>query len=164
MAREQTDRRKHKQFMLLHGTRWESVPSIRRKGLDPECGHLSKGVWLGGNAEAAHSYAVKGPGPELEDGNRLFAIFAVACVPNLLDGDEERSFGVWRIMSGNRMYPAYLILYSAPMDIRGKKAPPTPRMNRAVELRLRSLSPKGSPCFMSPRPVACESATAASPA
>eukprot|EP00930_Biecheleria_cincta_P039068 TRINITY_DN26870_c0_g1_i1.p1 TRINITY_DN26870_c0_g1~~TRINITY_DN26870_c0_g1_i1.p1 ORF type:complete len:606 (+),score=46.49 TRINITY_DN26870_c0_g1_i1:59-1876(+) len=122
MARERENQRKHREFMFLHGTRWENVPLICSTGLDPDCGHLSKGSWLGQNAESAHSYAAKGPGPgPFHDGHRLFAMFVVACLPNYADGDEERSFGVWRIMSNKRMCPAYLIIYSAPLNMRASK-------------------------------------------
>lgn len=48
------------------------APLILENGLDPGCGHLTKGTWLGGIAEKAHSYAAKGPGPEAnQDGDRL---------------------------------------------------------------------------------------------
>eukprot|EP00441_Pelagodinium_beii_P041046 CAMPEP_0197632690 /NCGR_PEP_ID=MMETSP1338-20131121/9314_1 /TAXON_ID=43686 ORGANISM="Pelagodinium beii, Strain RCC1491" /NCGR_SAMPLE_ID=MMETSP1338 /ASSEMBLY_ACC=CAM_ASM_000754 /LENGTH=632 /DNA_ID=CAMNT_0043204257 /DNA_START=108 /DNA_END=2006 /DNA_ORIENTATION=+ len=144
LDREQMQQRKHKEFMLLHGTRWEYAPLIEENGLDPTCGHLSTGTWLGGLAEKAHSYAIKGPGPEQEDGTRLFALFAVACVPNTHDGDDERSFGVWRIQSGHRMCPAYAIVYSAQMNIKGKQQPPEPRMNKLTMARLRSASPQCS--------------------
>jgi len=140
LDRQQNQHRKHKEFMLLHGTRWEYAPLIEENGLDPNCGHLSTGTWLGGLAEKAHSYAIKGPGPAQDDGTRLFALFAVACVPNTHDGDDERSFGVWRIQSGKRMCPAYAIVYSAPMNIKGKQ-PPEPRMNKLTMARLRSASP-----------------------
>eukprot|EP00435_Cladocopium_sp_Y103_P049391 s683_g14.t2 len=76
----------HKEFMLLHGTRWDYAPLIAENGLDPCCGHLAKGSWLGGIAEKAHSYASKGPGPETPEGDRLFALFVVAAVPDLMDG------------------------------------------------------------------------------
>eukprot|EP00931_Biecheleriopsis_adriatica_P060715 TRINITY_DN36474_c0_g1_i1.p1 TRINITY_DN36474_c0_g1~~TRINITY_DN36474_c0_g1_i1.p1 ORF type:complete len:844 (+),score=127.66 TRINITY_DN36474_c0_g1_i1:27-2534(+) len=134
LLRERDQQRRHKQFMFLHGTRWELVPTICSNGLDPDCGHLSKGIWLGQNAEAAHSYAAKGPGPELENGRRYFAMFAVACMPNHGEGDEERSFGVWRVLSGSRMYPAYLIVYSAPLDVRVRRPYPSPRMNKSVQV------------------------------
>merc|ERR1719487_2066531 len=93
VSNEHSHKRKHKELMLLHGTRWENVPKICAYGLDPDCGHLSKGSWLGQNAVAAHAYAAKGPGPEQADGRRLFAIFLVACIPCLNEGDAERSFG-----------------------------------------------------------------------
>eukprot|EP00930_Biecheleria_cincta_P044430 TRINITY_DN30549_c0_g1_i1.p1 TRINITY_DN30549_c0_g1~~TRINITY_DN30549_c0_g1_i1.p1 ORF type:complete len:792 (-),score=71.08 TRINITY_DN30549_c0_g1_i1:227-2602(-) len=119
ITRERENQRKHKEFMFLHGTRWENVPLICSMGLDPDCGHLSKGSWLGQSAEAAHAYASKGPGPgPFHDGHRLFAMFVVACLPSYADGDEERSFGVWRIMSSKRMCPAYLVIYSAPQSMR----------------------------------------------
>lgn len=122
MTRERENQKKHRELMFLHGTRWENVPLICSTGLDPHCGHLSKGSWLGQNAESAHSYAAKGPGPgPFHDGHRLFAMFLVACLPNYADGDEERSFGVWRIMSNKRMCPAYLIIYSAPLKMRASK-------------------------------------------
>ena len=142
----------HKEFMLLHGTRWDYAPKIAENGLDPTCGHLAKGSWLGGIAEKAHSYASKGPGPETAEGDRLFALFVVAAVPDLMDGDDERSFGVWRMMSGKRMYPAYHVIYSAPMDIKRKKPLIEPRQNKATLLkrgekveregRCRSVSPE----------------------
>lgn len=138
---EQCRQRKHKEFMLLHGTRWEYAPLIEENGLDPNCGHLTKGTWLGGLAEKAHSYAIKGPGPQQTDGTRHFALFAVACVPNIRDGDGERSFGVWRIQDSRRMCPAYAIVYSAPMNIKGSQ-PPEPRMNKLTMARLRSTSPQ----------------------
>merc|ERR1712096_493581 len=47
LKREEKNQRKHKEFMFLHGTRWDCISPIRSEGLDPECGHLSKGVWLG---------------------------------------------------------------------------------------------------------------------
>lgn len=150
MDGEQYRQRKHKEFMLLHGTRWEYAPLIEENGLDPNCGHLTKGTWLGGLAEKAHSYAIKGPGPQQADGTRLFALFAVACVPNISDGDGERSFGVWRIQDSSRMCPAYAIVYSAPMNIRGKQAP-EPRMNKLTIARLRSASPPHKP-DLSPSP------------
>lgn len=134
--REREQQKKHKQFMLLHGTRWEIVPMICTAGLDPDCGHLSKGIWLGQSAESAHSYAAKGPGPELGRGRMLFAMLAVTTCPNLAEGDEERSFGVWRIMARTRMYPAYLVVYSAPLDFRVRRPSPPPRMNRSVEMLL----------------------------
>lgn len=134
--REREQQKKHKEFMLLHGTRWEIVPMICAAGLDPDCGHLSKGIWLGQNAESAHSYAAKGPGPDLAPGRMLFAMFAVAACPNHAEGDEERSFGVWRIMAGSRIYPAYLVVYSAPLDVRLRRPYPSPRMNRSVEMLL----------------------------
>ena len=95
-------RKTHKQFMLLHGTRWDYAPLILENGLDPSCGHLTKGTWLGGIAEKAHSYAAKGPGPEIDSegnaspgsGKCLFTLFVVAAVPDISDGDDERSFGV----------------------------------------------------------------------
>eukprot|EP00931_Biecheleriopsis_adriatica_P078298 TRINITY_DN5175_c0_g1_i2.p1 TRINITY_DN5175_c0_g1~~TRINITY_DN5175_c0_g1_i2.p1 ORF type:complete len:1085 (-),score=148.98 TRINITY_DN5175_c0_g1_i2:88-3342(-) len=136
LARERNHQKKHKEFMLLHGTRWENAESICANGLDPECGHLGRGSWLGQNAEAAHSYAAKGPGPEQEDGLRLFTLFGVACLPNQIAGDGERSFGVWRMMSRTRMYPAYQVVYMAPMDIRGRRPVVSPRMNRSVEVLL----------------------------
>merc|ERR1711963_781041 len=47
------------------------------------------------------------------------------------------------------MYPAYLLVYSAPLDIRGKRSAPLPRMNRCAELlQRRSItvpSPRPSP-------------------
>eukprot|EP00931_Biecheleriopsis_adriatica_P098307 TRINITY_DN7224_c0_g1_i2.p1 TRINITY_DN7224_c0_g1~~TRINITY_DN7224_c0_g1_i2.p1 ORF type:complete len:732 (+),score=70.29 TRINITY_DN7224_c0_g1_i2:186-2381(+) len=132
LARERENQKKHKELMLLHGTRWENVPLICAMGLDPDCGHLSKGSWLGQNAESAHSYASKGPGPQQQDAHRLFAMFVVACLPSCIDGDEERSFGVWRIMAHKRMCPAYLVIYSAPLDMRKSR------------LRGRSLSPGGT--------------------
>eukprot|EP00930_Biecheleria_cincta_P070818 TRINITY_DN5841_c0_g1_i2.p1 TRINITY_DN5841_c0_g1~~TRINITY_DN5841_c0_g1_i2.p1 ORF type:complete len:905 (-),score=153.64 TRINITY_DN5841_c0_g1_i2:86-2800(-) len=132
--REREQQKKHKEFMLLHGTRWEIVPVICAAGLDPDCGHLSKGIWLGQSAESAHSYAAKGPGPDLGPGRMLFAMFAVAACPNHAEGDEERSFGVWRIMAGSRIYPAYLVVYSAPLDVRVRRPYPSPRMNRSVEM------------------------------
>lgn len=130
LLNEQSQTKKHQEFMFLHGTRWEFAPLICKKGLDPECGHLGKGSWLGQSAASAHTYAAKGPGPasELRDGHRLFAMFAVACVPNRSEGDGERSFGVWRIMRQKRMYPAYYIVYSAPMDIRSRRLSPVPHM------------------------------------
>lgn len=123
LDQEERNIKKHKEFMFLHGTRWEFAPLICQNGLDPECGHLARGTWLGQSAVSAHSYAAKGPGPESElaEGHRLFTMFAVACVPNHFDGDGERSFGVWRIMAQKRMYPAYQIVYSAPMDMRSKQ-------------------------------------------
>jgi len=139
-TRERTSPKKHKELMLLHGTRWDRAPLIRADGLDPDWGHLGRGIWLGQNAKAAHSYAAKGPGPEQEDGRRLFAMFAVACLPSNSEGDEERSFGVWRIMSRNRMYPAYLLVYSAPLDVRVRRPFPSPRMNHSVEVLLRRRS------------------------
>jgi len=108
-----------KQMLLLHGTRWENAPLICEDGLDPQRGYLSAGAWLGRHTLCAHTYAAKGPGPVQDDGRRLFAIFAIACLPSTSEGDEERSFGVWRIMGRDRMCPAYLIVYSAPMDVRG---------------------------------------------
>eukprot|EP00930_Biecheleria_cincta_P070819 TRINITY_DN5841_c0_g2_i1.p1 TRINITY_DN5841_c0_g2~~TRINITY_DN5841_c0_g2_i1.p1 ORF type:complete len:489 (-),score=72.88 TRINITY_DN5841_c0_g2_i1:156-1622(-) len=134
--RERDQHKKHKEFMLLHGTRWEIAPIICTAGLDPDCGHLSKGIWLGQSAESAHSYAAKGPGPELEPGRMLFTMLAVAVCPNRADGDEERSFGVWRIMARTRMYPAYLVVYSAPLDVRARRPSPSPRMNKSVEMLL----------------------------
>ena len=128
--------------MLLHGTRWDYAPLIVENGLDPTCGHLTKGTWLGGIAEKAHSYAAKGPGPEIEGesptGNRLFTLFVVAVVPDISDGDDERSFGVWRIQSGRRLYTAYQVIYSAPMDLRRKAPLIVPRSNKAVLLRKQS--------------------------
>lgn len=134
LAREREKQRNHKEFMFLHGTRWENVSSVRENGLDPDCGHLGRGIWLGQNAEAVHTYAAKGPGPEQADGRRLFAMFVAACLPSHFEGDEERSFGVWRIMSGCRMYPAYLVIYAAPLDVRVKRPFPSPRMNRSVQI------------------------------
>lgn len=119
---------------MLHGTGWDTVQAISSNGLDPGCGHASRGSWLGRNAESCHTYAAKGPGPEQEDRRRLFAIFAVACVPNHNEGDEERSFGVWRMMSRDRMCPAYLMIYSAPLDVRAKRVYPLPRMNHSAQL------------------------------
>eukprot|EP00930_Biecheleria_cincta_P025488 TRINITY_DN18149_c0_g1_i1.p1 TRINITY_DN18149_c0_g1~~TRINITY_DN18149_c0_g1_i1.p1 ORF type:complete len:725 (-),score=106.91 TRINITY_DN18149_c0_g1_i1:286-2460(-) len=148
---EQFRQRKHKEFMLLHGTRWEYAPLIEENGLDPNCGHLTKGTWLGGLAEKAHSYAIKGPGPQQADGTRLFALFAVACVPNIRDGDCERSFGVWRMQDSRRMCPAYAIVYSAPMNIKGSQ-PPEPRMNKLTMARLRSTSPQHK-LDLSPSPI-----------
>ncbi|CAK9098843.1 unnamed protein product [Durusdinium trenchii] len=140
IAKQKTERKTHKQFMLMHGTRWDYAPLILENGLDPTCGHLTKGTWLGGIAEKAHSYAAKGPGPEAnQDGDRLFALFVVAAVPDLMDGDDERSFGVWRIQSGKRMYTAYHVIYSAPMDIRRKRPLIEPRKNKATMLRKQSL-------------------------
>lgn len=122
IARERENQKKHKEFMMLHGTRWENVPLICSMGLDPDCGHLTPGTWLGQNAESAHSYAAKGPGPgPFHDGHRLFAMFVVAALPSYADGDEERSFGVWRMMSGKRMCPAYLVIYSAPLNMRTRR-------------------------------------------
>lgn len=139
IARERENQRKHKEFMFLHGTRWENVPLICSMGLDPECGHLSKGSWLGMNAESAHTYAAKGPGPgPFEDGHRLYAMFVVACIPSHADGDEERSFGVWRIMSSKRMCPAYLVIYSTL---------PSLRVQRQAKHASRSPSPESPlPC------------------
>mmetsp|Transcript_7698 Transcript_7698/g.12514 ORF Transcript_7698/g.12514 Transcript_7698/m.12514 type:complete len:710 (+) Transcript_7698:1-2130(+) len=153
--------RKHKEFLLLHGTRWETVPLVCSQGLNPDCGHLGRGTWLGQNAEAVHTYATKGPGPEHEDGTRLFAMFIVACIPNHNDGDAERSFGVWRMMSKSRMYPAYFVVYSAPLDVRTKQDFPSPRMNRSAHLLQQRLSLDSSPSVredgnaghsMTPRP------------
>ena len=140
LERQARSQKTHKQFMKLHGTRWEYAPLIAENGLDPSCGHLTKGSWLGGLAEKAHSYASKGPGPEVddEDGHkaRLFALFVVACVPDVSDGDDERSFGVWRIMSARRMCPAYHVIYSAPADVGRHKRPLIePRANKAMLLK-----------------------------
>ncbi|CAE7675046.1 unnamed protein product [Symbiodinium sp. CCMP2592] len=140
LDRQARSQKTHKQFMKLHGTRWEYAPLIAENGLDPSCGHLTKGSWLGGLAEKAHSYASKGPGPEVdnEDGHkaRLFALFVVACVPDVSDGDDERSFGVWRIMSARRMCPAYHVIYSAPADVGRHKRPLIePRANKAMLLK-----------------------------
>lgn len=140
IAKQKTERKTFKQFMLMHGTRWDYAPLILENGLDPGCGHLTKGTWLGGIAEKAHSYAAKGPGPEAnQDGDRLFALFIVAAVPDLMDGDDERSFGVWRMQSGKRMYTAYHVVYSAPMDIRRKRPMLEVRKNKATMLRKQSL-------------------------
>lgn len=140
IAKQKTERKTFKQFMLMHGTRWDYAPLILENGLDPGCGHLTKGTWLGGIAEKAHSYAAKGPGPEAnQDGDRLFALFIVAAVPDLMDGDDERSFGVWRMQSGKRMYTAYHVVYSAPMDIRRKRPVMEVRKNKATMLRKQSL-------------------------
>lgn len=46
-----------------------------------------------------------------------FALFVVAAVPDLMDGDDERSFGVWRIQSGKRMYTAYHVHLAAKMTL-----------------------------------------------
>ena len=143
MERQARQLKTHKQFMLLHGTRWEYAPLIAENGLDPSCGHLTKGSWLGGLAVKAHSYASKGPGPEVEedDGHkaRLFALFVVSCVPDVNDGDDERSFGVWRMMSARRMCPAYQVIYSAPADVGRHKRPLIePRANKATLLRKQS--------------------------
>jgi len=140
LDRQARSQKTHKEFMKLHGTRWEYAPLIAENGLDPSCGHLTKGSWLGGLAEKAHSYASKGPGPEVdnEDGHkaRLFALFVVACVPDVSDGDDERSFGVWRIMSARRMCPAYHVIYSAPADVGRHKRPLIePRANKAMLLK-----------------------------
>ena len=139
---EANQQKTHKQFMLLHGTRWDYAPLILENGLDPTCGHLTKGTWLGGIAEKAHSYAAKGPGPEVEGdgpaGYRLFTLFVVAAVPDISDGDDERSFGVWRVQSGRRLYTAYQVIYSAPMDLRRKAPLIVPRPNKAVLLRKQS--------------------------
>ena len=140
LERQARSQKTHKQFMLLHGTRWEYAPLIAENGLDPSCGHLTKGSWLGGRADKAHSYASKGPGPEVddEDGHkaRLFALFVVACVPDVNDGDDERSFGVWRIQSARRMCPAYQVIYSAPADVGRHKRPLIePRANKAMLLK-----------------------------
>jgi len=140
LAGERSHKRTHKEIMLLHGTKWATVPLIRTNGLDPDTGHLTRGSWLGQNALAVHTYAAKGPGPEQEDGSLLFAMFVVACVVNQQEGDEERSFGIWRMMSSRRMYPAYLLLYSAPLDIRTKRPFPSPRINRSFEVLLRQRS------------------------
>merc|ERR1712232_68647 len=134
LDKEREKKKVHKEFMMLHGTGWETVQAISTNGLDPGCGHASRGSWLGRNAESCHTYAAKGPGPEHEDGRRLFAMFAVACVPNHNEGDEERSFGVWRMMSRDRMCPAYLMIYSAPLDVRAKRVYPLPRMNHSAQL------------------------------
>lgn len=134
IARERENQRRHKEFMFLHGTRWENVPLICSMGLDPDCGNLSKGSWLGQNAGSAHAYASKGPGPgPFHDGHKLFAMFVVACLPSYADGDEERSFGVWRIMSKKRMCPAYLVIYSAPQSM---------RVQRQIRFTSRSPSPE----------------------
>lgn len=142
LQKQANQQKTHKQFMLLHGTRWDYAPLIVENGLDPTCGHLTKGTWLGGIAEKAHSYAAKGPGPEIEGesptGNRLFTLFVVAVVPDISDGDDERSFGVWRIQSGRRLYTAYQVIYSAPMDLRRKAPLIVPRSNKAVLLRKQS--------------------------
>jgi hypothetical protein len=151
LQREQTLQKKHKEFMMLHGTRWDTVKLVCAESLDPDCGHLGRGSWLGQNAGACHIYAAKGPGPEQEDGTRLFAIFVVACLPNSNEGDGERSFGVWRIMSSRRMYPAYLIIYSAPMDVRVKQPFPSPRMNRSAML-LRHSNELAPSCSETPVP------------
>jgi hypothetical protein len=124
------------EFMALHGTRWEQAQFIREKGLNPDFGHLGRGTWLGQNALSAHSYAAKGPGPIQSNGGHLFVLFVVACIPDSAAGDMERSFGVWRIMSGPRMHAAYMITYSAPLDVRAKQPFPSPRMNRSYELRI----------------------------
>lgn len=151
LVNEQSHTKKHKEFMFLHGTRWEFAPLICEKGLDPERGHLGKGSWLGQSAASAHTYAAKGPGPasELRDGHRLFAMFAVACVPNQSEGDDERSFGVWRIMCQKRMYPAYYIVYSAPMDILSRRLSPVPRMIKSHRSMQMVLGP-GSPSVQEP--------------
>mmetsp|Transcript_59273 Transcript_59273/g.111059 ORF Transcript_59273/g.111059 Transcript_59273/m.111059 type:complete len:626 (+) Transcript_59273:25-1902(+) len=143
LMKQANQQKTHKQFMLLHGTRWDYAPLIVENGLDPSCGHLTKGTWLGGIAEKAHSYAAKGPGPEVEGpdgptGNRLFTLFVVAAVPDISDGDDERSFGVWRVQSGRRLYTAYQVIYSAPMDLRRKAPLIVPRSNKAVLLRKQS--------------------------
>jgi len=135
--KQETSKKTHKQFMLMHGTRWDYAPLIIENGLDPTCGNLSKGSWLGGLAVKAHSYASKGPGPEVEgsDGDHLFALFIVSAVPDLMDGDDERSFGVWRMQSAKRMYTAYNVIYQGPLDLKRKKSTIEPRLNKATLLR-----------------------------
>eukprot|EP00930_Biecheleria_cincta_P043721 TRINITY_DN2_c3_g1_i1.p1 TRINITY_DN2_c3_g1~~TRINITY_DN2_c3_g1_i1.p1 ORF type:complete len:797 (+),score=84.88 TRINITY_DN2_c3_g1_i1:58-2448(+) len=156
ITRERENQKKHKEFMMLHGTRWENVPLICSMGLDPDCGHLTPGTWLGQNAESAHSYAAKGPGPgPFHDGHRLFAMFVVAALPSYADGDEERSFGVWRMMSRKRMCPAYLVIYSAPLTMRARR--PSRSASRAAspegtsqpcrERYQRHSTPARQPCF-----------------
>ncbi|CAE7169340.1 unnamed protein product [Symbiodinium pilosum] len=166
LLKQANQQKTHKQFMLLHGTRWDYAPLILENGLDPSCGHLTKGTWLGGIAEKAHSYAAKGPGPEVESegpgsnsGNRLFTLFVVAAVPDISDGDDERSFGVWRVQSGRRLYTAYQVIYSAPMDLRRKAPLIVPRSNKAVLLRKQSYDKIETAPMLSSRTGRCRSAS-----
>lgn len=148
---ESNHQRSHRELMALHGTRWEHAQSILERGLNPDLGHLGKGTWLGQNALSAHSYAAKGPGPKQNDGSHLFVLFVVACVPDSSAGDMERSFGVWRIMSARRMRVAYMIKYTAPLDLRVKQYAPQPRMNKSYDLRIagqEAVSPQVFPTLL----------------
>lgn len=48
---------------------------------------------------------------------RRFSAGLVALIPE----DDERSFGVWRMMSGKRMYPAYHVTLAMQKRVEGKE-------------------------------------------